>query len=141
MKSIIQTIFIFLLFCVVACKNKEVSAELLNGNVPADFLDFYDRFSNDTVFQLQSIVFPLEGRPSFKDGVDSIPVDFKWQKETWYIHKPYSDPQGTFTRTFTVFNDIVSEDIRDDSGQFTMIRRFARTSDGWKLIYFKEMGL
>jgi hypothetical protein len=132
---------LFLLFFVgyISCKSNN-KPDLSEETIPADFLAFYDRFSSDSTFQLESIVFPLEGRPALLDSMDSIPNNFKWQKDEWLLHKQFNDGNGTFSRSFTVFNEIVSEDISEASGQFTMIRRFAKTSDGWKLIYYKEMG-
>jgi hypothetical protein len=45
-----------------------------------------------------------------------------------------------FSRSFLSFNDIVTEDIADGTGQFTMTRRFTKMDGEWYLIYYKEMG-
>jgi hypothetical protein len=136
--------FIFVLCFAINCKNNQIASKPLKSEdkaLAAEFEEFYDRFGKDSVFQIASIVFPLEGRPTKSDGVDTIPENFHWEKKDWLIHKTYDDGNGTYTREFMSIGDIVTEHIQDKSGQFTMERRFAKTSDGWKLIYYKEMGL
>jgi hypothetical protein len=105
-----------------------------------EFLEFYDRFAKDSLFQLEHIVFPLEGIKAPKDSTDVIRPDFKWQKENWIIHKPFDDMGGTFSRELMDINGIVIELISDNTGQFTMERRFGNLSSGWHLIYYREMG-
>jgi hypothetical protein len=131
---------LFILLFTFSCKSKEEAAPKQEP-IPADFINFLDKFSTDTVFQKESITFPLEGRPANVDPDVEIPADFKWQKENWLVHRQFSDKDGSYIRTFNVFKDIVSEETIDKSGQFKMERRFAKTSDGWKLIYYREMGL
>jgi hypothetical protein len=70
-----------------------------------------------------------------------VPKDFKWQKDKWIIHKPYNDGGGEFSRSFLNFNNIITEEISDASGQFTMVRRFSKMDNDWYLIYYKEIGL
>jgi hypothetical protein len=133
---------LFIIFFTVTCKQKTTEeSQPDTPTLSADFEAFYKKFHDDSSFQMQSILFPLEGRPSMKVGMDSIPSDFRWQIKDWVIHKPYDDMNGTFSRSFLQFNDIVTEEIVDESGHFTMVRRFSKMSDGWKLIYYKEMGL
>lgn len=105
-----------------------------------EFLSFYDRFANDSVFQLEHVVFPLEGMKSVTDSTEVVPADFKWQKEGWVIHKPFDDMDGTFSREFLDIKGIVIEFISDNTGQFTMERRFGKLSSGWHMIYYREMG-
>jgi len=47
---------------------------------------------------------------------------------------------GTYIREFIDIPGIVSERISDESGQYSMERRFGKLSSGWHLIYYREMG-
>lgn len=106
----------------------------------SEFREFYDKFSQDSVFQMEHIVFPLEGVRSVQDSLDIPSPDFKWEQATWKVHGPYDDMNGTYIREFFEFSGIVVEKISDTSGQYTMERRFGKLSSGWHLIYYREMG-
>lgn len=137
---------LFFLFCmsmvfVVACGRKSPDTPAAEAaTLPADFETFYEKFHKDTAYQIAHIVFPLEGEPAKKEDGSAPDPNFKWQKNTWLMHKPYDDMGGTFSRSFLSFNDIVTEEIADGTGQFTMTRRFAKLDGAWHLIYYKEMG-
>ena len=100
------------------------------------FLEFYDRFHKDTLFQKESIAFPLKRIDPQEESTDTI-----WSVESWKIHKPYNDMDGTFQRTFTGNEDIVVEQISDATGQFNMIRQWTKLSSGWHLTYYQPMGM
>jgi hypothetical protein len=137
-------VFLSLLFALISCKQKNSSTEDSSGNpvyMTEDFLTFIDKFSTDSSYQMEHILFPLEGKPAMKDSLDIIPDNFRWQKEGWTIHKPYDDMNGTFTRELVDFNGIVMELISDTSGKYSMERRFSKLNDGWYLIYYKSMGV
>jgi len=136
--------FIFIFISIVSCKNKETKEEV-EINVPAisesaDFQDFYNKFSADSLFQLEHIVFPLEGMKSQKDSLDIPDPAFRWTLENWVIHHAYDDMNGTYIREFFDIPNLVIEKISDTSGQYSMERRFAKLSSGWHLIYYREMG-
>jgi hypothetical protein len=137
-----KILFYAMIFLVsYSCKSKEKNEPITPPSaIPADFEVFYERFGKDSVFQMQRIVFPLEGRPALTDAKDTIPANFKWLKEDWVIHRTYDDMGGTFSRSFLNFSGIITEEIEGGSGQYTMIRRFAKLSNGRHLIYDKEMG-
>ena len=127
-----------------SCKNQKVEQknEIETKSVyeSAEFQEFYSKFSTDSVYQLEHIVFPLEGMKSRKDTLEAVDPNFKWTKENWVIHKPYDDMNSTYGREFIDFSNIVSEKIADGSGQYSMERRFGKLSSGWHLIYYREMG-
>ena len=145
MESAIKRILNILFLCVLLASCRQKPAEETALIIPAyetrEFLDFYEKFASDSVYQLEHIVFPLEGMPALRDSTDVIPADFKWEKENWILHKAYDDMNGTFTREFIDFKGIVIEKIGDNSGRYTMERRFSKMSDGWQLIYYRAMGL
>lgn len=130
-------------FC-IGCKNSK--PELANITKSegiydgAEFQAFYNQFSADSTFQMEHTVFPLEGIRSIQDSLEIPDPNFKWTQDTWKIHKPYDDMNGTYSREFIDFGGIVVEKISDTSGQYTMERRFSKLSSGWHLIYYREMG-
>jgi hypothetical protein len=126
---------------IISCgRNKQEVQPAKAGSLPADFEKFYEKFHQDTAYQIAHILFPLEGQQAKKDDATSQDPNFKWQKKGWLMHKPYDDMGGTFSRSFLSFNDIVTEEIADGTGQFTMTRRFTKMDGDWYLIYYKEMG-
>ncbi len=117
------------------------SSQTTPNTSPADddFADFYHQFHYDSLFQLRHIIFPLEGIPP-RDSTGSIPDHFRWQKESWVIHRPFNDQDGNFVQEFTrVGSNMVVEQIQDTGGNFGMQRRFARIGDEWHLIYYAAM--
>jgi hypothetical protein len=124
-----------------ACRQeKSLSHTAVPTYQSTEFLEFYKKFSTDSIFQLEHTVFPLEGMKAPLDSLDTPDPDFKWQMEEWVIQKEYDDVNGSFTREFFDMNGMVMEIISDLSGQFTMERRFAKLSSGWHLIYYRELG-
>lgn len=138
------TIVIMVGFLFYRCKpsqdQQSQDAATLAAYETEEFLAFYDQFAKDSLFQLEHIVFPLEGIKAVTDSTQVINPDFKWQKENWVIHKPFDDMGGSFSREFMDIQGIVIEFISDESGQFTMERRFGKLSSGWHMIYYREMG-
>lgn len=106
----------------------------------AEFMDFYKKFNSDSVYQMEHIVFPLEGIKAPGDTTTVIDPDFRWKQEEWILHKPFDDANGTFVREFNAAGGVVVEKIADNSGTFTMERRFGKLSSGWHLIYYRELG-
>jgi hypothetical protein len=129
----------------IGCKNEKSTESKDNSNVSMineskEFENFYQKFSTDSVFQLEHTVFPLEGIRSPKDSLDKPDPNFRWTRDNWVIHHSFDDANGTFSREFVEMPGLVSEIISDQSGQFSMERRFGKLSSGWHLIYYREMG-
>lgn len=138
--------FLFLLLSTLwMCKQKSAVSSPESDTPPIyaseEFSRFYQQFSNDSVFQMEHIVFPLEGQRRQIDSLDIQDPDFRWQSHDWIIHKPYNDLNGTFSREIIDIGGIVIERITDESGTYSMERRFGRLSSGWHLIYYKELGM
>ena len=131
-------LLILLSLLLFSCKEKV--AEIPKTEIPEDFVEFYNKFHTDTLFQVEHIHFPLEGMPALAPGSDLEGFSFWWERVGWKMHKPFDDNGGTFTRTFSNFAGIITEQISDNSGQFTMMRRFSKMDGEWTLIYYKEMG-
>lgn len=136
-------LYVFLLFFLFSCKpkNSEETTEATPLYETKDFLDFYEKFSTDSVYQLGHVVFPLEGVRAPQNANDTLGLTYQWQREDWKIHGTFDDADGTFSKEMIdLAGKMVIEIISDESGLFSMERRFAKLSDGWNLIYYKEMG-
>ena len=106
-----------------------------------DFLSFYERFHEDSAFQMAHITFPLEGLPR-RDSTGGFPEDFRWQKEGWQLHHAFDPSDERFVQTFTAIGDaMVVEEIGDAKGMFSMQRRFAKIGGKWHLIYYATMNM
>ncbi|HMQ60476.1 MAG TPA: hypothetical protein PKE06_07400 [Flavilitoribacter sp.] len=119
-----------------ACKPKE-QASALPVNLPEDFTTFYQRFLKDSLYQMEHIVFPLEGIPDHADSLTIAGREFRWQKEDWLMHKPVDPAHSDFDIYFEIFgDDIVTENMIHRSGQYAIMRRYAKQDGEWNLIYY-----
>lgn len=136
------SLLIIFLIVIISCKDVKKSTKSENiASLSEEFLDFYDKFSKDSIYQLEHTVFPLEGMRAPKDDQDSLHFDFRWQQQDWIFQKEFDDMNGSFKRDFYNVNGVVVEKISDNSGSFTMERRFGKLSSGWHLIYYRELGM
>lgn len=124
-----HNIILFLICLLFACKGDNRPIE--NGNpmeveIPEDFLAFYTKFHQDSVYQINHVVFPLSQKP---DGG-------KWEKSEWVLHKPINAQPGDYIMDYANFAGIIRESIRDSLGVFRMERRFSKMNDEWNLIYY-----
>lgn len=129
-------LFFFPVVCVmviVGCKRTQTSD--LSG-----FSAFYERFHSDSLYQMEHILFPIDGIPSGMDtALASIP-NFRWTEEIWQIHRPFNFEGSDYERKLSAFgNDVLEEQIVHETGAFAMVRRFARMDGEWYLIYFADM--
>lgn len=103
----------------------------------SDFDAFYSKFHRDSLFQIEHITFPLEGLPANADSAALNDDNFRWQKEDWQMHKPFDSKNGEFEVEFSSFGeDLIIEKVIHKSGTYGMLRRFARISGEWHLIYY-----
>lgn len=124
-------VFIGFLQCRQAEKKEETDQML-----PEDFEIFYDKFHEDSTFQLSHIQFPLEGAKEASGGTVDLMVPVKWNKEDWTMHKTFNAYGGTFKREFYQIGPVVIEKIHDKGGYFSMERRFTKMNGEWILIYY-----
>jgi hypothetical protein len=74
---------------------------LIGQTLPEDFNKFYNRFHEDSSYQMAHIIWPLEGLPNSKgDGDTLAPGRFYWQKAEWKRHKHFTDPGNNFQQWF-----------------------------------------
>lgn len=127
-----------LIMCFVSCKNAYKNSEPGETDIvavqtfPEDFDGFFTRFQQDSAFQMEHIVFPLEGKHTSYDSEEML----YWDKESWKLHGEYDESLTDFRRTYQVFNGIVIEIIQDKYDFSKIERRFAKMNNEWMLIYY-----
>lgn len=101
--------------------------------MPADFIEFYKLFHQDSAYQVAHITFPLSGILQDTAGRDSA---ITWLAENWKIHKQVI-PDDLWAVDFTVpMEGVVIEFIHARNAGYYMERRFAKMGDAWNLIYY-----
>ncbi len=118
-----------------ACKNRTSEQ---NDAAASDFMAFYERFLSDSLFQIEHVQFPLEGIPDNADSTDVANGSFRWQRETWKMHRKF-DPAATGFQIKLeegLNKNLVTERIMHESGHYGMLRRYALMDGEWRLIYY-----
>jgi hypothetical protein len=130
-----------------SCNNKSVNTtEEQNTSVapdtlPDDFVTFFRLFHEDSAYQMEHILFPLEGLPpTTGDGDTSTITRYFWQKADWKKHNRFTDPGHNFEQWYEVLNDrFIEHWIQMKGTNLFMKRRFAKLEGGWYLIYYQGM--
>lgn len=122
-------IIIFCASCKQTAENNSMTSanSLATQDIPSDFLDFYMKFHQDSLFQIAHIIFPL------KEKENGDP----WLKEEWIMHKSFDDHGGQFERQFVNLKGIIIEGISSGNGMVTIERRYIENGDSYSLIYYK----
>ena len=137
-------IILFLLLCVGCQSSNDGERAQLEEKpsleeLPIDFIQFYQRFHDDSLFQVARIQFPLSGLPS-NDVEISAGTDFKWERKSWRMHKPMDPKLSGYQKTFSKFEDgVIIENISHNQVDVAMERRFAKLGGQWTLIYYAAM--
>jgi hypothetical protein len=139
--------WVAIIILISSCRNNESGIRAVQDqkknsfeSLPEDFKNFYTQFHADSVFQINHIFFPLEGLPNHADPAFIGDEKFFWSADQWIFQK--SDFQGdhTFESDYLNLKDVlIEEKIKDIKNDLTLIRRFAKTGDGWRLIYYAGM--
>lgn len=130
--QIFLTIGLFLL-SISACKQEKASSQT-NG-MPVDFMNFYERFHQDSIYQIEHISFPLEGVPGMSMGKD-IDENFHFKLENWKMHRAFEDSLIIYHSLEQVSDHIVEEEIGLDANGLMIYRRFTKAGSEWFLSYY-----
>jgi len=132
-------------FLLLACKNNSASnatektptaiGQKQFEQLPDDFKAFYIKFHEDSIFQMEHIVFPLEGLPDHADPEDVNVNPYYYTLDQWTLHKLF-DPKANSIVYLELGGVIIEERITEKKYGLTIIRRFANSSSGWRLIYY-----
>lgn len=126
---------LFLVYNKMVNREPQSTAEITPSRLTTEFLNFYDTFHADSIFQMQHIDFPLEGMEKDSTGIR----DIFWTAEEWVLHKPMME-LSDYNRSYAVNPRLVVEIVEDRSKVFKMERRFFKDDGTWELIYYEEMG-
>ncbi len=147
-KNLIKAIFILLALSCIFFFYKKISTQTQTNTVeeetevvnslPSDFHDFYNRFHTDSTYQMNRISFPLAGLAQEGDSI-LVMVEKNWNTNDWKIHKPFDDHNGTFERTFTNINGIITENIVGNGGMFSIQKRYSKLANQWYLIFYQDL--
>jgi hypothetical protein len=139
-------VFLFTFLILISCDNKgnqkfndiDNNESFFDQNkkpLPVDFVAFYLKFHSDSLFQIEHIVFPLKGLPDHADPEDVKDEDYYYTSDQWVFQKR-SDP-NKYSISYILMADIIIEErIVENQYKLMVIRRFAKTSGGWSLIYY-----
>lgn len=131
-----RIIILGLLFTVIlSCKRNQTFSDPSAEKLPKDFISFYEKFHNDSAFQLAHCIFPMQGLPDQADStVDA--ATFRWTKENWKIQKSIELPPS-YHRTFSNFEpEMIVERILDENQGLGMERRWVKFDKEWSLFYY-----
>jgi hypothetical protein len=124
---------LLLLLILAACR----PSATLPGELPPDFVRFYERFHTDSAFQMAHVQFPLKGLPDYAHEAAIDPDRFYWHEEDWVVHRPMEASASDFRKEFTLLSDnmIVERTLHVQKPLFTE-RRFVKLDKDWKLVYY-----
>jgi hypothetical protein len=130
----------------VFCKNRNNQTSSENAattettvELSKDFVDFYEKFHKDSVFQLAHIQFPLPEQTPERGDDGTISLKLNWSKEEWKIQSLPPLNTGEFVREFTPINEnLMLEKIATSSPDvnYAINRRWAKLGGEWQLIYY-----
>lgn len=144
-----QKIFFFAIVALLAasCKNpassdvKVTDQVQTSDPVPEDFIAFYEKFHNDSAYQMSHISWPLEGAKGIqKDSVTPGTVAVAWEPAKWHMHRLDFLNTNDYKRDWkSLGNVMIIEQIRAVSVPFGIERRFSKQPDGeWMLIFYSD---
>lgn len=112
-----------------------------DGSVPTDFMDFYMKFHQDSLYQMGHIQFPLKGMPAMAIDLSQDSINnYYWQEENWKVHKPFMGNETEYMKEFiTISDNLISEFIVEKQMGYGMERRFSKIAGRWNLIYYMDM--
>ena len=131
MKSTFNLLMISVIFTLLlgSCQNKKADY--------SEFSQFYDKFMQDSVFQLQHISFPLDGIPDNAVAYGDSLKNFRWTAENWRIHRPIDFEKTKFEQKFqTLGDELIIENLVESTAGYGMVRRWAKIGGEWSLIYY-----
>jgi len=138
-----KSIYILFMLCILGCQTKTTVQEISNpANTPLkaeNFKAFNTRFHNDSVYQLNRIKFPLEGK--YVDGLEQ----HSWAKNNWKMHKtPVSQtsPGPEYSHIYEETADtLIIEKLWIENSGSNFERRFKLIDGKWYLVYCMDVNL
>lgn len=124
------------------CQNtpKTIQKDSTLGNLPSSFLDFYQKFHTDTVYQMAHIQWPLKGQKVSPTDSTMTPQLYEWTRAEWAPMQMPDTTMSTLKRTYEMVGEVlVIEKMSYPMIGFGYERQFYEEEDGqWYLIYYGE---
>ena len=137
----------FLLFISIVvlfsnCKNKPQALQQTKAeeDLPKDFLEFYQKFHTDSVYQMAHIEWPLKGETGISQDTTTKRQLTEWTPENWRLMHLPDTSMSTLKRNFEMVGDIlVIEKMSYPMVGYGYERQFYKEEDGqWWLIFYGE---
>ncbi len=136
--------FLILLLPLAFCKNRATENSAVSTaeevELAKDFVDFYKKFHEDSLFQIERIQWPLPGKEIERgaDGALRLADGLGWQKENWVFQRLPTLNTGEFARDFEPLGpDLMIEKITTTGDvKYLILRRWAKMSGEWRLIFY-----
>ncbi|MBC7775471.1 MAG: DUF4348 domain-containing protein [Phycisphaerae bacterium] len=139
-----RTFFLFLslVFLLSNCKNKPQALQQAKaeGDLPKDFLEFYQKFHADSAYQMAHIEWPLKGEKGGAQDTTAKRQLTEWMPENWHLMYLPDTTVSTLKRSFeTVGEVLVVERMSYPMVGVGYERQFYKEEDGqWRLIFYGE---
>jgi hypothetical protein len=142
-----RIILLISMLAIFACKPKQTTPDSAATTVArepsAEFMEFYKKFHQDSVFQMEHIVWPLEGNTVKEtDSLKMVRIPIKFEATEWKMHKPLELAGSDYVREWSFFSDsddMFEETIKYSAANFGMRRRWAKIAGEWHLIFYSDM--
>ena len=150
----LRTLLLFLALAGLnACRNQTPSSsnvpdqaaqttQAAEVKLPSDFMEFYQKFHRDSLYQMEHIAWPLQGDASVPTGEDTrVKKMMAWEPKDWIMHRPVDFSTSEFVRNWELLGDeLIIERIRYAAANYGLERRFVKQYNGeWELIYYSDM--
>ena len=126
-----------------SCVSSETEQSTLEDSedieVPNDFKEFYQRFHEDSIFQMSHIQFPL---PKKVYDLDSTSLTLKWTADVWDLHSSANLNSSEFSHVINILSDrLIIETHKHRQFPMLIERRWAKMNGEWRLIYYTSTTL
>ena len=110
------------------------------ADLPKDFLEFYQKFHTDSVYQMAHIEWPLKGEKEGSQDTIGKRQLTEWTPENWRLMHLPNTSVSTLKREFETVGDVmVIERMSYPMVGFGYERQFYKEEDGqWRLIFYSE---
>ncbi len=114
----------------------EVGAKVEN------FKTFYERFHQDSAFQMERILFPLQGYKVMETDSQQVVAPHYYQPEEWELFRPINPGVDGLERIFPAADEsLVIERLYVTTGtlRYEIERRYLLQDKGWMLIFYSGL--
>lgn len=136
---------------VIACNPKpksktDASAQfgadpsIVNSTGKENFVEFYDKFMTDSLFQISRVIFPLEGKPKFMEDTATFKEDYFYTLDGWAMHRKIDFKNLPRWKAEWYDYDFIVKEIADNYMDNMFIERRYRCDGGkWFLVYYSDL--